>query len=390
MPYNFDHIPERRGWLSAKWEHYPADVLPMFVADMDFPSPEPVVQALRRAVEHGFFGYPSGLEWETETHPALAEAFTAWVEQRYGWRVAPDWIVYLPGVVVGFNLACHMQAEGGKAVVVQPPVYPPMLGAGRHAGLERRDAALAQCAGGPYEMDFDALEQALAGAGTYLLCNPHNPVGRAFTPAELGRAAELCLRAGALIVSDEIHADLVFPEARHTPIAALDAEIARNSITLLAPSKTFNLAGLQCSLAVIPDLELRRRYLKARRGLTPWVNLLGLAAAEAAYHGGGEWLAQVMAYLDANRAYLAQAVETELPGVRMALPEATYLAWLDFRGTPIAAAPGEALLKQGRVALVEGSSFGPGGEGFARLNFACPRPMLVEAVRRMARVVRGE
>ena len=216
----------------------------------------------------------------------------------------------------------------------------------------------------------------------FLLCNPHNPVGRVFTRAELARMAEVCQRQGALLVSDEIHAELIYSGARHVPIASLAPEIEQTSITLIAPSKTFNLAGLQCSLAIIPNPELRARYLAARAGLVTWTNLMGLIAGEAAYRDGDEWLEQLLPYLEANRDTVAHFVAAEMPGVTMAAPEATYLAWLDCRGTGLSQ-PCQCFLDLARVACNDGAAFGPGGEGFVRLNFGCPRPMLLAALQRM-------
>jgi cystathionine beta-lyase len=357
----------------------------MFVADMDFVSPEPVTRALQEFVARGAFGYPL-FDGKMSDSPGLREAAVARLERLYGWRVAPEALVFVPGVVTGFNLAGHMAAgmggPGGE-LVVQTPLYHPMLETAGHAGMQQRNAPLVPGPGGRYEVDWEAFEAAF-GAQTrmFLLCNPHNPTGRVFGADELGRMAEVCLRHGALMVADEIHAELVFDGRRHVPLATLAPEVEQRTITLIAPSKTFNLAGLQCSLAIIPNPELREAYIAARRGLVTWVNVMGLIAGEAAYREGDEWLAQLLTYLEGNRAAVADFVAHELPGVKMALPEATYLAWLDCRETGLSS-PCQCFLDIARVACSDGAIFGPGGEGYVRLNFGCPRPMLMEALARM-------
>lgn len=376
MIYDFDTCPDRRGTNSEKWDEYPADVLPLWVADMDFVAPEPVQRALRERVEHGVFGYP--LE-PTE----LREVIVARLAERYGWRIAAEDILFLPGVIRGFNLACHAVAEPGGAALVQTPIYPPVLTAPRHANLQRQDVPLVRDARGMYHIDWDAFEAAITDrTRLFILCNPHNPVGRVFTHEELTRLAEVCLRHGIAICSDEIHCDLTYAGQQHIPIASLDPEIARHTITLLAPSKTFNIAGLDCSFAIVPDEDLRRRYRRAIRGLIGGINVFGWTAALAAYRDGEEWLTQVLAYLQANRDTVTEFVQTELPGISMSPMEGTYLAWLDCREAGIKK-PYEFFLQQARVALNDGATFGNGGEGFVRLNFGCSRAILREALGRM-------
>ncbi|MFZ6029940.1 MAG: MalY/PatB family protein [Chloroflexota bacterium] len=377
MIYNFDACPDRRASESVKWRQYPEDVLPLWVADMDFVSPEPVRRALLARVEHGIFGYP-------EESEALREVIAARLAERYGWAVEPGEIVFQPGVIRGFNRACHMVTERGGGVLVQTPVYYPILWAPGNAGLARQEAGLTCRADGSYTIDWEAFEAAITPETRLLiLCNPHNPVGRVLRQDELARMAEICLRHDVLICSDEIHCDLLFPGHNHTPIASLDAEVAARTITLMAPSKTFNIAGLDCAFAVVQNASLRRRYLHAHRGLISGVNVLGWTAALAAYRDGQEWLAQVLAYLQANRDFLADFVRKELPGIQMSPLEGTYLAWLDCRSLPIEGSPYEFFLKQARVALNDGALFGHGGEGFVRLNLGCPRSTLVQALERM-------
>jgi cystathionine beta-lyase len=385
MPYNLDTIIDRRRSDSTKWNRYQEDVLPLWVADMDFRCPEPVLRALHERVEHGILGYAA-------PPPELAEAIRARLHALYGWQVTAEDIVFVPGVVPGFNLACRAVSRPGDAILVQPPVYHPFLRVARCGGLDMQCAEVhltGQGDAGPrYEIDMDAFEATItAQTSAFLFCNPHNPVGRVYERTELERLAEICLRHEVVICSDEIHCDLLYSGQRHTPIAALAPEVAQATITLMAPSKTFNIAGLQCSFAVIQNSELRQAFGQTCAGLAYEANLLGYAAALAAYTEGQPWLNQVLAYLEANRDFLRTYVAAHLPGIEMIVPEGTFLAWLDCRKAGISGAPGEFFLRQARVALNEGSTFGPGGEGFVRLNLACPRAILVEALERMRKAL---
>jgi cystathionine beta-lyase len=384
MQYDFDQLIDRRASDSAKWNYFPEGVLPLWVADMDFVSPEPVVQALRARVEHGVFGYAM----EGHNFPGekglLREVIVERMRRLYGWEIKSEDILFTPGVVVGFNQASHALGAPGGGVLIQTPVYPPFLGTAEAAGMQLQTMQLSRQADGQYEIDFAAFEAAFTPeTRLFTLCNPHNPVGRVYRRDELEKMAEICLKHGVAICSDEIHCDLLYRGQRHIPIASLDPEVAQNSITLLAPSKTFNVAGLGCSYAIIQNPELRKKYAQAGQGLVHGVNLLGMTAAMAAYQGGGEWLEQVLAYLEGNRDYLAAYVREALPGVKMALPEGTYLAWLDCREAGLADSPYKFFLERARVGLNDGATFGPGGEGFVRLNFGCPRPVLTAALERM-------
>ena len=398
MDYNFDFLPERRHTENFKWRAYPADVLPMFVADMDFVPPEPVVRALRVAVEHGVFGYPRGLHGSADELPEYAGIIVERMARRYCWQIQPEAVVLLPGIVVGLNIVGNMFREQGGSAIVQPPVYPPFLEIAHTSGLTRRDAELLQQPDGTYAIEWERLTDSFAeDTRLFVLCNPHNPVGRVYRRDELERLAEMCLARKVLICSDEIHCDLIYknlqkgvqsPEEppHHLPIASLDPAIAQHTITFMAPSKTFNLPGLQASIAIIPNAELRQRFQAARQGLVPWVNVMGLIALEAAYRDGQEWLDQLLVYLEANRDFLYDFVQRELPGISMAKPEGTYLAWLDCRAAQLDN-PYEFFLKQAQVALGNGAAFGAGGQGFVRLNFGCPRSMLEEVLQRMKRAL---
>lgn len=377
MAFNFDILPNRRDSESVKWNYYEQDILPMWVADMDFRSPEPVIAALKARVDHGVFGYP-----RPSAH--LKESIVAWLDRRHGWAVTPDDLVLLPGVVTGFNLAAHAVTRPGDGVLVQTPTYGPFFGVEKNVSLVQQEMEFTRTNDGQYSIDLEAFEAALTGrTRIFMLCNPQNPTGRVFRKAELEAMAEICLKHDIIICSDEIHSDLIFSGHKHIPIASLSPEIAAKTITLIAPSKTFNIAGLKASVAIITDETLRKQFEGARQGLAGWVNLLGMVAMEAAYGQSEAWLDALLPYLAANRDYLLDFVKHELPGIKMAKPEGTYLAWLDCREAGIAGKPNEFFQKQAKVAMNDGAWFGQGGEGFVRLNFGCPRAMLVESLGRM-------
>jgi cystathionine beta-lyase len=377
MTYDFDQPIDRRHSESAKWHRYDEDVSPMWVADMDFMSPEPVIRALRERVEHGVFGY--GMD-----PPELRQVIVDRLQRLYGWQVSPEALVFMPGVVTGFNLVCHAVASPGDGVLIQTPVYFPMLYAPAGAGLTNDEMELTRRPDGRYEIDFDLFEKTITGrTRLFILCNPHNPVGRVFRPEELERMAEICLRHNVVICSDEIHCDLVFQGNRHVPIASLAPEIADQTITLMAPSKTFNVPGLKCSVAIVQNPELRKKLKTTHTGLVHGINVMGYTAALAAYRDGQPWLDEVLRYLEANLDFLLHYVEAHLPGISMSKPEGTYLAWLSCHEAGIPGNPHKFFLKQARVAVSDGAIFGRGGEGFVRLNFACPRSMLTEALDKM-------
>jgi cystathionine beta-lyase len=374
----FDTIIDRRDSGCVKWSRFEADVLPMWVADMDFAVAEHILRALRDRLAHPVLGY--GV-----SQTGLKARIVAWLEAQYGWRVTPDDILMLPGVVPGFNMALRTVCAPGAGVVVQTPVYPPMLKAPENGGLRRLDAPLTATD----EVDIDVLGAALraAGQGAFLLCNPHNPTGRAFRREELAMMAESCIAAGLSIVSDEIHCDLLLDGRRHQPIAALAPEVAARTITLMSAGKTWNIAGLNACWAVVTDPGLRARFARHLAGVADHVNILGLIATEAALAEGAPWREAVLAYLQGNRDWLAGAVAERLPGVTMRLPEATFLAWLDCRSSAAAADPHGFFLEKARVGLNAGPDFGPPGAGFVRLNFGCPRAVLEAGIGRMARAL---
>ncbi len=418
MPFDFDHVPARRNTNSIKWSFYPEDVLPLWVADMDFPAPAPILEALRAAVEHGIFGYelPSA---------QLRETVAARMEGLYGWKVDPNAVITIPGIVSAFNIAAWAVCRPEQGILFQPPVYFPFLEVAKNVGLINQLAPLARIDQDGqrlrYELDFDVFEKTVHSSGAqtamFLLCNPHNPTGQVYTRTELARMAEICLKNDVVICADEIHSELLlhpaqsgplsgaFPsavegsatqskdEARsHTPIASISPEIDARTITLIAPSKTFNTAGLFCGFAIIADATLREAFRKQSERLVQHVSSLSLVAAQAAFSGAcDDWLAELLLYLSANRDFAVQYIENELPGIRTTVPEATYLLWLDcnelVENGKISGSPFNFFLREAKVALNDGLPFGPGGENFVRLNFGCPRSTLAEALERMKKAL---
>lgn len=370
--FGFDRRIDRRPSDSIKWNKYAGrDILPLWVADMDFAAPPAVLEALHRRIEHGVLGYCAPM-------PSLVAATLDYLDANYGWKVDPAWLVWLSGVVAGLNLSCR--AVDGS-VITATPVYPPFLSAPRLSGRELVSVPL-ELAGAGWRMDPDALQAALRpDTRLWLLCHPHNPVGRAWSDAELGEFAAFCERNDLIVCSDEIHCDLLLdPALRHRPLASLNAEVARRSITLMAPSKTFNIPGLACAFAVIPDAALRHRFCAAARGIVPDVNVLGFVGAEAAFREGAEWHRALLDVLRRNRDRVEAAVAA-MPGLSMTHVEATYLAWIDARGLGVA--DPVAFFEAAGVGLSNGVDFGL--PGWVRLNFGCPAATLDAALERMQR-----
>ncbi|NML27753.1 MalY/PatB family protein [Zoogloea dura] len=381
--FDFSKGPDRAGSDSIKWRRYAGrDVIPMWVADMDFAAPPPVLDALKARLEHGVFGY-------ADPWPSLQEAVIEGIVRDHAWRIQPDWLVWLPGVVTGFNVAVRAVGQPGDGVFTATPVYPPFLHAPANFGQRLVSTAMVRN-GARWEWDWPRTEAALAeGVRLFMLCNPHNPVGRVFDREELTRIATLAERHDLVICSDEIHCGLVLdPATPHIPIAALDENIARRSITLMAPSKTWNIPALYCAFAIIPDASLRARYKRAMAGIVPHVNVLGLTATEVAYRDGGPWREALLGTLRANAARV-ETVIAELPGLVTTPVEATYLAWIDCRDflTARGIANAAAFFEGAGVGLSDGKDFGL--PGFVRLNFGCPPSRLEEGLGRIRRAVLG-
>ncbi|MEC5384102.1 PatB family C-S lyase [Uliginosibacterium sp. H3] len=383
VQYDFDTPPDRRRSHSIKWSRVAGrDVIPMWVADMDFAAPPPVLQALQTQIAMGDMGYAA--PW-----PSLMSAIVDGIARDHDWNIDPDWIVLLPGVVSGFNLACLLAGEPGDTVATLTPVYPPFLSAPHNAGrkLVRSDMVQDGAQGGRWVCDFDDLAaRCTSRTRLLMLCNPHNPVGRSFSRAELSQLGEFAVARDMLICSDEIHCGLVLnPNTPHIPLATLSEDIARRTITLMAPSKTWNIPGLSCAFAVIPDAALRRRFQRAAEGLMPHTNVMGLIATEAAYRDAHDWRLALLDYLRGN-AELVQRSIASMPGIRTTPVDATYLAWLDCRELPKEKTQNPmAFFEANGVLMSDGRDFG--APGFLRLNFGCSRTLLNEALTRMQHAI---
>ncbi|TDX27911.1 cystathionine beta-lyase [Modicisalibacter xianhensis] len=380
MRFDFATSIDRRQYPSQKWQRYASDVLPLWVADMDFASPPAIVDALSKRVAHGVFGYG-------RTPDSLRQTLCEWSQQHYRWSIEPGWQLWLPGVVPALHLASLALTEPGDGVLTVTPIYPPFLKVAERTGRLAQTARLAEpvSAGEGWRLDRDALEAAITPETRLLLwCHPHNPTGRVWHHEELAIIADLAERHDLIVVSDELHCDLILGDERHRPLAAAFPDLAKRIITLWAPSKTFNTAGLTCACAVVPDGVLRRRLQEAMRGLVPDVNVLGLLAAEVAYREGEPWRQALLDVLRNNRACLGAHV-AQWPGVGYREPESTYLAWLDLREAGLGDSPQSALLDRARVALSDGADFG--WPGFVRLNFGTPTTQLQQALKRLDTVL---
>jgi len=382
MTFDFDTVIERRGTDSQKWQKYAGrDILPLWVADMDFLSPPAVTAAVHERANHGVFGYARPVK-------ASVDAFLAALASRYGWQIDPAWIVWLPGLVVGLNVTSQAFAAPGDEVLTLTPIYPPFMSAPKNSGRVSVQVPLVLDTGARrWEIDWAALEQAVTPrTKLFILCNPHNPVARVWRRAELVRLGEFCVRHNLVLCSDEIHCDLILDDLPHVPTALLGEEIARRTITLMAPSKTYNMPGLGISIAIIPDAGLRAQFNRAAAGIVAEVNALAYTACEAAYRDCEPWRQDLLAYLRSNRDYLLDFVARELPGVKVEAPiEATYLAWLNVSALNLA--DPIAHFEAHGVGLSDGAFFGVTRGSHVRLNFGCPRATLTEALARMKRAV---
>ena len=371
--FDFSIPVDRRDTASMKWDKYKGkDIIPLWVADMDFCSPPAVIEALHQRIAHGVFGY-------TIPPESLNAAVVKMLQSDYGWAIDPQWLVWLPGLVTGLNVACRAVGEDNDGVMTALPVYPPFLSAPANSRRHLVKVPL-QEKDNRWSFDFDRFESAITpDTRLFLLCNPHNPVGRIFTRDELTDLAMICEKHDIVICSDEIHCGLLLDEDKtHLPTATLGPEVAQRTITLMSPSKTFNLPGLGCAFAVISNEKLRRQFIKAASGIVPLVNALGFAAAEAAYRDCADWHTELLEYLRGNRDTVARAVG-KMPLLSMAPAEATYLAWIDVRSADL---PDPVrFFEDAGVGLQDGVEFD--GPGFVRLNFGCQRPLLEEALDRM-------
>ncbi|WP_134701617.1 MalY/PatB family protein [Ammoniphilus sp. YIM 78166] len=388
MNYNFDQMIERRNTASYKWDQVerlfgdPA-ILPMWVADMDFAAPPSVLEAIKKRVDHGVLGY-------TIRPQSYYDAIMGWLKRRHDWKIEQEWITTSPGVVTALSMLVDLLTQPGDKVIIQTPVYPPFYDV-----VNKNNRTLIQ---NPllledryYSMDFAALEEQMMDPETklMLLCNPHNPVGRVWRREELIQLGDLALKHGVFIISDEIHCDWIYPGYQHIPFASLSEEFALNSITCIAPTKTFNLAGIQTSTVIIADPSRRKEYNDRLSTLSLHLeSCFGLIAVEAAFNEGDEWLDELIEYVRSNLEYLTDFIGQYLPKIDVIKPEGTYLVWLDFRKLGLNSTQlKELMYQQAKVAFNEGSSFGKNGEGFLRVNLACPRAILIEGLDRLKKAL---
>lgn len=389
MNYDFDEIIDRRNTNSLKYDFVvergrPADVLPLWVADMDFRAPELVLDALRKAVDHGIFGYS---EVKEDYYGALAR----WFRSHFGWQTQEEWLVKTPGVVFALAMAVRALTRPGDSVLIQPPVYYPFFSVIRDNGRKVVENCLVY-EKGRYSIDFEDFERKIVEqqVNLFILCSPHNPVGKVWTRNELNQIGKICKKHGVFVVSDEIHCDFAFPEHPHTVFLEANPDLSDRTIVCTAPSKTFNLAGLQVSNIWIPNSEVRARFCREidRSGYSQ-LNTLGLAACQAAYEGGGEWLDQCRAYMWDNLDFLRRFLAENIPQVKLVEPEGTYFAWLDCSGLGLSRQGlNDLVVNRAKLWLDAGHIFGGGAEQFQRVVLACPKVTLERALRQLEQAVK--
>lgn len=379
MKYDFDKTTTRCNTNCVKWDLENKDVIPMWVADMDFEVAKPISDAIKKRAEHCIYGY-------TFADEKYFNSIINWVAKRKSWNINKEWIMYSPGVVPAFNMIINALTQPGDKVIIQSPVYYPFYSAIENNGCHIVKNSL-KYENDSYQMDYDDLEQKLKDerVKVLMLCNPHNPVGRVWTRDELKKLGDLCLKYGVTVIADEIHSDLIYKEHKHTCFASISEEFEQNSITCMAPSKTFNIAGLQISSIIIPNKKLRRLYSNAFQASGMFEpNIFGIAASTAAYEQGEEWLEQLIDYLKGNLQFLKEYIEERIPQIKVIEPEGTYLVWVDCRKLGMDAKKlHEFMLDKAKVWFDDGDMFGTEGEGFERINIACPRSILKEALDRI-------
>jgi cysteine-S-conjugate beta-lyase len=397
MKYDFDRVCSRLNTDCAKWDAVKAifgseDVIPMWVADMDFPAARPIIEALKKRAEHEFYGY-------TQPGPKLMETIVDRMQRKFNWRIEPEWIVLTPGVIPAIYAAIKALTHPGDEIILQEPVYYPFFGAVKGNGCQVATNRL-KFSDGRYEMDFADLESKFTSKGgmgqaasrirAIVLCNPHNPIGRLWGREDLVKMGDIIIGHGATVISDEIHCELLLKGYKHTPFASLSKEFEQNCIVCMAPSKTFNLAGLSASSIIIPNKKLRDSFNEARGGMVHGPNLFGLVAMEAAYRHGDEWLAQLLDYLQANLEFTLDYFEEKIPKIIPIKPQGTYLLWLDCRALGMDDETLKNFMREKcKVGLDDGAMFGDGGSGFERMNIACPRSILTDALQRIEKAVNG-
>ncbi|RDY26218.1 pyridoxal phosphate-dependent aminotransferase [Romboutsia weinsteinii] len=387
MSYDFEAVIDRSNNYSAKWSEMDKkygsnDLLPMWVADMDFKTAPCIIDAMRERLEQGIYGY-------TTRPDSYNESIVNWAARRYGWEIKSDWLIFSPGVIPSVSLIIQEMTEKNDKIMIQEPVYSPFNSVVKDNGRELVISPLVKLEDGNYVMDYEDIESKIKDVKMFILCNPHNPVGRVWTKEELQNLGDICIKHNVKVISDEIHSDIIFNGHKHTPFASINEEFAQNSITCMAPTKTFNIAGLQMSQVVLPNEEDYKRLDSAfaridiRRN-----NAFSLVATEAAYNHGEEWLDEFIVYLEGNVDFAIKYIEENIPSLKVKKPEGTYLLWVDFSGTGLSDEEvAKALVEEGKVALNNGTSFGIGGKGYQRINLACPRVMVEDGLARIKKAI---
>jgi cysteine-S-conjugate beta-lyase len=387
MNYNFETLIDRSNNFSAKWSEMDKkygsnDLLPMWVADMDFKAAPCIIDAIRDRLEQGIYGYTTRVD-------SYNESIVNWAARRYNWDIKSDWLIFSPGVIPSISLIIQEMTEKNDKIMIQEPVYSPFNSVVKDNGRELVISPLKKSEDGNYVMDYEDIESKIKDVKMFILCNPHNPVGRVWTKEELQKLGDICLKNNVKVISDEIHSDMIFKGHKHIPFASISDEFAQNSITCMAPTKTFNIAGLQMSQVILPNkedykvLDSAFARLDIRRN-----NAFSLVATQAAYNNGEEWLNELLEYIEGNMDFAVNYIKENIPSLKVKKPEGTYLLWVDFSETGLSDEEvTKALVEKGKVALNSGVSFGIGGNGYQRINLACPRVMVEDGLSRIKKAI---
>lgn len=387
MNYNFDTIIDRSNNFAAKWSEMDKkygtnDLIPMWVADMDFKAAPCIIDALRKRLEQGIYGY-------TTRPNSYNESIVNWVSRRFGWNIKSEWLVFSPGVIPAISILIQELTNEGDKIMIQEPVYSPFNSVVKDNKRELVISPLKKLEDGNYVMDYEDIEAKIKDVKIFILCNPHNPVGRVWTKEELKQLGDICVKHNVKVISDEIHSDIIFKGHKHIPFASIGKEFEQNSITCMAPTKTFNIAGLQMSQVILPNeddykaLDSAFARIDIRRN-----NAFSLVATEAAYNHGEEWLTDFIDYLEGNMDFAVNYIEQNMPKLKVRKPQGTYLLWVDFSELGLSDDEvAKFLVENAKVALNNGPSFGIGGQGYQRINLACPRSMVEEALTRIKNAI---
>lgn len=387
MNYNFNEIVDRSNNFSSKWSEMEKkygtnDLLPMWVADMDFKAAPCIIDSLKNRLEQEIYGY-------TTRPDSYNESIVNWLDRRHNWKIKSEWLIYSPGVIPAISLLINELTKANDKIMIQEPVYSPFNSVVKNNNRELIISPLQKLENGNYIMDYEDIENKIKDVKLFILCNPHNPVGRVWTKDELKKLGDICLKHNVKIISDEIHSDIILKKLKHIPMASISKEFEKNTITCMAPTKTFNIAGLQSSYVILPD----EKYYKLLDDAFTRIdikrnNCFSLVATEASYNNGESWLESFLEYLESNIDFAIKYINENMPKLKVRKPEGTYLLWVDFSALGLSDEELESILVQkGKVALNQGNSFGIGGSGYQRINLACPRSMLEEALIRIKNAI---